>query len=1270
MNDFNINQLIKNSLNSFFLLFVFVNTIQAQEDSIELIFQKGHSLPIEAMAQSPDGQVIVTGGKDLMLRFRDLRTGIEFKTYSSDRWKIGDDDTYISHIEYSKDGQYLLCQVNAHLYKHIVTIRLSDYKLMTESYQNGTYGTVRGGFFMPDGKSVVYCYSELKGEGYMKRYNLATGKTEKLSYYSRSSSTEYAVEHAISFSQGHFITPNKKYLLTIGSNYKIDGKDGELVFVVDLATMKTIKRINLPEIPDDFEFAIVPDQDNQHFYVIPSRGGEEHGVCWKKYNLLTGQLVNEIAYTYAKRGERVETEHSGTTKNGVFFYEDYRDTIKFVKLGEFKPFKTIHSKTAKGNTHIDQIDHLGRISDIISSVDGKSLFVAFEGRNKERKSDLRKDDVSDVFTIRQIDIATGRVLREYASLGKEVSDVFFHPNGRSMWMVESYSSHAYKNKDRGSTRYNYSTLNIWKFRDIGNFNYQEVYSEKIDEVVLSKNRDEYVLQDNNFKHAISLNPKDLSLSKIYIDDDKDDDGDEPERKFYLIKDRKKTRNYDLENNLRINTCYTKILDENYHVYNIEDYKFEKNTYLGQLIIPKMLERRISLAMFTNQGKEFAFLSEKYMKDADGNQMANRLYFYDLNSIKNISTINFKVSFEDDFPVYTNSTDGKWLAITPQMEEFMEKGERIKSPVLYIINALEHTVHKRIVLATCREGTRYNPSTGKKTTEIVFCPEQSIFSLEFSPRAPILFGGMFNHTIRKWDVNTGKILGQLKGHESVVSSMSIHPKKNIMVSGDKSGQLIFWNTDTWGVLAKMILVGKDDYLVYTPDGYYMATPNALDWVAFKKGDNFFRFEQFDVKYNRPDIVMDSLGLVSSSMIKMLKKAYDKRLEKLGLTEADLGQLHAPSLSIEQEIPFETKTTDFELDVKLEDTKEKLKQFNVYINDVPVYGLKGKSLLEANTQKITEKVKLKLSNGINNIVLSVTNQKGVESIKEHILLEYNEPANNLPDLHLVMIGVSNYGDASRNLTFAAKDANDIMNVFAQQQKHYTNIHTTILTNEQANTTAIVSALDQLKNSNVNDEVIIYFSGHGLLDKELNYYLATYETDFEAPQNTSLKYSKLEKLLSAIQARKKLVFIDACHSGEVDKTEVEFDEKDTSGIEAKEVTMRSKSGNGLVKPKLGLKNSFTYMRTLFSDISKGTGATIISAAGGMEFALESKDWNNSVFAYAVLRGIKWKKADLDGDGYIKISELQRYVKSTVYQMTNGKQVPTTRQVNRFGDFHIFRK
>ena len=126
---------------------------------------------------------------------------------------------------------------------------------------------------------------------------------------------------------------------------------------------------------------------------------------------------------------------------------------------------------------------------------------------------------------------------------------------------------------------------------------------------------------------------------------------------------------------------------------------------------------------------------------------------------------------------------------------------------------------------------------------------------------------------------------------------------------------------------------------------------------------------------------------------------------------------------------------------------------------------------------------------------------------------------------------------------------------------------------------------------------------------------------------------------------MLIDACHSGEVDKEDlVTLNATSDSLIKGLKPVAYKKEN------QLGLKNSFELMQSLFVNVGKNTGATIISAAAGTQFALERNDLKNGVFTYSILEAIKQNPT-------IKISVLKKIVGEKVDEITKGLQKPTTR-------------
>jgi uncharacterized caspase-like protein len=272
---------------------------------------------------------------------------------------------------------------------------------------------------------------------------------------------------------------------------------------------------------------------------------------------------------------------------------------------------------------------------------------------------------------------------------------------------------------------------------------------------------------------------------------------------------------------------------------------------------------------------------------------------------------------------------------------------------------------------------------------------------------------------------------------------------------------------------------------------------------------------------------------------------------------------------------------------------------------------------------------------------------------------------PHVYLVSIGVSEFSDRQYNLSYASKDATDLGRLFGADNA-FSGVTPIVLTDVAATKENIRACRESLRKSSVDDVVIIFVATHGLFDDALNYYLATTDVDFTYPSDRGLSYDELEQLFDDVAARKRLLLIDACHSGQVDKEEVLL----AASTLEKQSGVTSRGFKTVVskhRASFALKSSFELMQELFSDLENGNGIVAISSASGREFAYESSEWKNGVFTYALLEGLRTKSADLNRDGRVSVSELKEYVTRRVQQLTNGKQTPTSRRENLENDFII---
>ena len=542
-------------------------------------------------------------------------------------------------------------------------------------------------------------------------------------------------------------------------------------------------------------------------------------------------------------------------------------------------------------------------------------------------------------------------------------------------------------------------------------------------------------------------------------------------------------------------------------------------------------------------------------------------------------------------------------------------------------------------------------------------KQVIFSLDGQKIFAIDFWGK----LKVWNLRVYKIDTIINLHAGFIE---LSPDGKQLFIGSNN-ELIWMNSNNFKKNASIAFLEEGDYIVSLPDNYYKSSRNGAKAVAFSQGMKTSGFDQYDLVFNRPDIVTKKLGNPTAEMQESLDKTVIKRIKKMGIsdTSRNIFQVETPEVNIKNYSTIPTTTTEplLNFTIELRDKSSFITTCFIFNNGVPDNGKSGFNIISlTNGKKVNElsiNYSMLLDQGKNLIEVSCLNEKGISSARESFEIYYNDTTSVKSNLYFIGIGAGRYKDSSRNLKYPSKDISDVASLFKNKSRLYNNVDITILSDEMVNADNIKNLRKKLDLTNTRDEVIIYWSGHGLLSKDLDYYLAGYNTDFIHPENGSIAYEDIENLFDSIPARKRLLFIDACHSGEIDKDEVKLVQKDT-------VTAKNTSGNakGIIITKRQKSVTSSLLNELFSDIRRSTGANVISAAGGSEFALEGDKWGNGVFTYVLINGLSEKKADYNKDGEITISELQAYLQAKVPELTNGRQTPTSRTENLVNDWRLW--
>jgi WD40 repeat protein len=537
---------------------------------------------------------------------------------------------------------------------------------------------------------------------------------------------------------------------------------------------------------------------------------------------------------------------------------------------------------------------------------------------------------------------------------------------------------------------------------------------------------------------------------------------------------------------------------------------------------------------------------------------------------------------------------------------------------------------------------------------------SIKHVEFDQSDSLLVVLTDEGNVSVYNVLTGGMVYKIENKN--INELFISNEEKKIITKNPDNEYAEWDLVTGKGLSVSVNFENGDYVTHIPESnYFMASKEACKKMHYvNKQLEIVSFEQIDLKNNRPDLVLKSRNVKDSALIAAFYNAYIKRIKKVGIdTMIFRDDFEFPTCHIfSNNLKRKSDVQESELKLSMTDSIFDLFSFNIWINEVPVYGELGYSLKNRKIQSLDTTIKIQLSEGENRIIASVKNTNAIESLRSPIYLNYQPEKIYTPKTHFIGIGIDKFNEPGHDLSYSVKDVRDLSKALKDKLGDQLTIDT--MFNENVNVSNVAALKKKLLHTNINDKVIISYSGHGLLNEEYDYFLSAYNVDFHHPDKGGIPYEVLEDLLDSIPARKKLLLIDACHSGEVDKE----DFKEMAAVAGSKGIVKPKGGdteNTSEGASVGLQNSFQLMQELFVNVQKGSGATIISAAAGDQFALEGGKLENGFFTYAILQYMKDHQE-------VSISALKKYVYSEVEKLSGGMQKPTSRIENLEMDWRVW--
>lgn len=228
--------------------------------------------------------------------------------------------------------------------------------------------------------------------------------------------------------------------------------------------------------------------------------------------------------------------------------------------------------------------------------------------------------------------------------------------------------------------------------------------------------------------------------------------------------------------------------------------------------------------------------------------------------------------------------------------------------------------------------------------------------------------------------------------------------------------------------------------------------------------------------------------------------------------------------------------------------------------------------------------------------------------------SHPESEKPKIFAVVCGVANYKNdqAISDLNFTDDDAYRVY-AFLKSCKGgcVEDDNIAVLVDEAAGRSNILGTMDKIfSKAGPADMLWFYFSGHGAVGAFVPY-------DFDGLPASFLTHDDIKNIFKKYNAKYKVVFADACHSGSL-------------------FPQAPQASPSHSRPD-----------------PDGTKVLIVLSSLPSETSAENRQLREGVFTYYMLKGLKGT-ADRDNNGVVTLEELFPYVKANVLNYTQNKQTP----------------
>jgi hypothetical protein len=369
---------------------------------------------------------------------------------------------------------------------------------------------------------------------------------------------------------------------------------------------------------------------------------------------------------------------------------------------------------------------------------------------------------------------------------------------------------------------------------------------------------------------------------------------------------------------------------------------------------------------------------------------------------------------------------------------------------------------------------------------------------FTPDGQTIVSGGGNGVLSAYDLR-GRQLARFVGHESDVWAVTPSLDGHLLVSGSSDQTLRLWNLKTAELISTLFHGTDDEWVMWTPQGYYTGSPGAdkiVGWQINNGADqaaDYIGAEQLRQHLNRPDIVDKAITLASAQRAAREAPGTSFQL-------SDLLARPMPRFRILSPSPGSTerggRTT---VKIAIEATSDPVKLIRVQVNgrqvdeETPDIGSGG----FAAGVRILD---VPLAKGKNEVRIALTSAIGEKAATLSLIHEGDGDLDKFGTLYILAIGVDRYPGLSNtcgprrqercDLKFAGADVRAVVDAVEKRLgPSHTRVVKRLLVNSDYSKDAptasnILDAIDILKQARETDTLVTFIAGRTVKESDGRY------------------------------------------------------------------------------------------------------------------------------------------------------------------------------------------